>query len=281
MRHGEETRPRDLFQMLQQLFLVLLFSSSPPAHALAVRPLRHRPMVISMMSSPCAPSHVLKLRGGGGGVASTAAAVSQWYLGKLTTAPLRTKSLTLLCISCLSDTLSQRITAQGQSPKPSFDWHRLRTFSVMGAVFIAPIVHYWFGLLEALARTPAFAGRPQWQVVAAQLLRDQTIAAPVVLFSIFIVVGFFDAAMRMRPFDARACLDKGLERVRKDYLSTLLVNWRLWPLANTLNFWLVPPPLRVLYSNCVSVVWEIYLSRQVNKKLAAAAKAQTQECDGR
>ena len=50
---------------------------------------------------------------------------------------------------------------------------------------------------------------------------------------------------------------------------------------DTLNFWLVPPPLRVLYSNCVSVVWEIYLSRQVNKKLAAAAKAQTQECDGR
>ena len=111
--HGEETRPRDLFQMLQQLFLVLLFSSSPPAHALAVRPLRHRPIVISMMSSPCAPSHVLKLRGGGGGVASTAAAVSQWYLGKLTTAPLRTKSLTLLCISCLSDTLSQRITEHG------------------------------------------------------------------------------------------------------------------------------------------------------------------------
>ena len=155
-----------------------------------------------MMSSPCAPSHVLKLRGGGGGVASTAAAVSQWYLGKLTTAPLRTKSLTLLCISCLSDTLSQRITAQGQSPKPSFDWHRLRTFSVMGAVFIAPIVHYCFGLLEALARTPAFeAARSGGS--SLRLLLDQTIAAPVVLFGIFIVVGFFDAAMRMRPFDAR------------------------------------------------------------------------------
>ena len=208
------------------------------------------------------------LRGGATAVspASTAAALSAWYMERLTVAPLRTKSATLLVISAVSDTLSQRIAARRQSPPPPFSFHRLRVFATMGALFIAPIVHYWFGLLDALSRTPAFAGRPQWQVIGAQLVLDQSFAAPVVLASIFMVVGFFDQALRLRPFSVRACAAVGRERLRADYVPTLLVNWRLWPLANTLNFWLVPPPLRVLYSNCVSVIWEIYLSTQVNKR---------------
>ena len=45
------------------------------------------------------------------------------------------------------------------------------------------------------------------------------------------------------------------------------MNYNLWPMANFINFYFVPPIWRVLYSNLVSVVWETYLSTQVNKKV--------------
>lgn len=62
----------------------------------------------------------------------------------------------------------------------------------------------------------------------------------------------------------------GRGKLKRDYRATLYNNYRLWPLANLINFAIVPPAFRVLYSNCVSVIWETYLSRQVNKKSQAA-----------
>ena len=45
----------------------------------------------------------------------------------------------------------------------------------------------------------------------------------------------------------------------------MLMNWRIWPLANAINFALVPPPLRVLFSNVISVGWNAFLSSSMNR----------------
>jgi protein Mpv17 len=45
----------------------------------------------------------------------------------------------------------------------------------------------------------------------------------------------------------------------------------VWPLANAVNFAIVPAPYRVLYVNFVSLCWNTYLS-SVN---AASARANT------
>ena len=41
--------------------------------------------------------------------------------------------------------------------------------------------------------------------------------------------------------------------MRREMPRTLVANWRLWPAANVINFALVPPPLRVLFANIVSL----------------------------
>ena len=57
---------------------------------------------------------------------------------------------------------------------------------------------------------------------------------------------------------------KSLAMVRANIWATLLVCWKLWPVANLLNFAFVPANLRVLFMNFVGLGWNIYLSAAVN-----------------
>lgn len=46
--------------------------------------------------------------------------------------------------------------------------------------------------------------------------------------------------------------------------STMLGCWRVWPVANLINFAFVPANLRVLFMNVIGLGWNIYLSTAVN-----------------
>ena len=152
-----------------------------------------------------------RLRGGGDApaIGMSFGAAAQWYTTALTARPLLTKATTLFFISAFSDLNAQSIANRGKvaadptAPHPPLDPHRTLTFAVMGATFIAPIVHYWFDALNALAHSPLLAGRPAGVVVLVQTLLDQLLAAPVVLASIFMVIGFYDHVMRAKPFSIR------------------------------------------------------------------------------
>lgn len=45
---------------------------------------------------------------------------------------------------------------------------------------------------------------------------------------------------------------------------TTLASWRLWPAAQALNFYLVPPQFRIVFINAIAVVWTCILSSTVN-----------------
>lgn len=53
-------------------------------------------------------------------------------------------------------------------------------------------------------------------------------------------------------------------KLKNSLWSTLLVCWRIWPVANMINFAFVPAKLRVLFMNFVGLGWNIYLSAAVN-----------------
>mmetsp|Transcript_38094 Transcript_38094/g.88647 ORF Transcript_38094/g.88647 Transcript_38094/m.88647 type:complete len:95 (-) Transcript_38094:625-909(-) len=62
---------------------------------------------------------------------------------------------------------------------------------------------------------------------------------------------------------------KGIDGVnnqlKAQYKDTILANWKLWVPATCVNLAFVPPPLRVLYLNCVFYFWSLYLSITLNK----------------
>jgi len=55
------------------------------------------------------------------------------------------------------------------------------------------------------------------------------------------------------------------EKLRAKWKGALRASLRYWPLANILNYGLVPVEFRVLYNNMLSVFWTGYLSH-VNAK---------------
>ena len=49
--------------------------------------------------------------------------------------------------------------------------------------------------------------------------------------------------------------------MERNYWRTLVANWRIWTVPQMVNIFYVPPTYRVLFANCVALVWNIYLAR--------------------
>jgi hypothetical protein len=59
-----------------------------------------------------------------------------------------------------------------------------------------------------------------------------------------------------RPHEAIGAL-------REKYIPTMQLNYMVWPACHFVNFCFVPPSLRILYINAITVVWGAVLSHVV------------------
>eukprot|EP00904_Undaria_pinnatifida_P007476 jgi/Undpi1/3859/HiC_scaffold_16.g07227.m1 len=133
---------------------------------------------------------------------------------------------------------------------PEIDWGRAARFTLIGATFLAPVLHTWYGFLAR--RLPGTAAA----TVVKRVALDQLVFAPVFLASFLSVVMLLDGnAAKIEP------------KLRADYTATVASNWGYWIPAQMINFRFVAPVYQVLYSNSVGFVWNIYLSYQANKEV--------------
>ena len=63
---------------------------------------------------------------------------------------------------------------------------------------------------------------------------------------------------RKRPHEIK-------EMLQERYVQTLIKNYKIWPLAQTLNFTFVPIQHRVGFVQIVAIFWNAYLSWMANK----------------
>jgi len=68
------------------------------------------------------------------------------------------------------------------------------------------------------------------------------------------------------------------EKLKTKWKGTVLASYKFWPPANVVNYSMVPLQYRVLYVNCLSFVWNGYLSH-VNSSSPAKAKLATVAAD--
>ena len=61
------------------------------------------------------------------------------------------------------------------------------------------------------------------------------------------------------------------EMLQEHYVQTLITNYKIWPLAQTLNFTFVPIQHRVGFVQIVAIFWNAYLSWMANKPSPDAA----------
>jgi len=113
---------------------------------------------------------------------------------------------------------------------------------------VAPIVQTWFISLDRFFPLPTGASvNAATRAVAKRVLADQVIFAPIGLAAFFSVMAFFEGKdIKQRFEDA--------------YVPALTANWKVWPLAQFVNFRFCPPAYRVPFLGTLGIFWTAYLS---------------------
>jgi hypothetical protein len=199
----------------------------------------------------------------GGALDASAIPGGEWYATELKSNPMRTRMWTSGAIAGGGDVLAQTLASQ------PFDAERLCAFVLVNALFIAPVVGPWFAFLARSAdRARRETELPSWLITAIQTLADQTAGAFTVLSAFFVVNELFRwlvasvFALQVLPFVP--ALDAGVAAVRTQLMITMHANWKIWPVANYLNFAFVPAEFQLLASNVVAFFWSAILSALAN-----------------
>ncbi|GAM25535.1 hypothetical protein SAMD00019534_087100 [Acytostelium subglobosum LB1] len=161
-----------------------------------------------------------------------------WYMKRLRTNPISTKALTSATLSFTSNVLAQRVI-EGKK----IDWSRVIKFTIWG-LLASPVGHFWHIFLERLFRNV----KEKYQAIG-KLVVDQLIFAPFINILFYTVLSLLDG----KPGAI-------LIKLYFDLIPTLMASWKVWPLAQFINFKFVPPHLRVLFGNLVGFAWSIYLT---------------------
>ncbi|GIL54353.1 hypothetical protein Vafri_9919 [Volvox africanus] len=144
--------------------------------------------------------------------------------------------------------------ADGVSTTPStasnrrrkVDWMRTGRLCLETSAFGTPLAHWWFNLLDSRIM-PDNPHSPA--AVLTKMLADQVLFAPLGLLMFFAVIKCLEGRPRDLP-----------QTLQSSYLKTLLGGYLLWPLAGILNFALLPNEYRLLFNNCINIIWTCFLS---------------------
>eukprot|EP00899_Mesostigma_viride_P025935 jgi/Mesvir1/6526/Mv16790-RA.1 len=161
------------------------------------------------------------------------------YLAALESSPLLTKSITSALLNLLGDLVAQLVI---ETDKP-FDLKRSAVTTTLGLGLVGPVLHYWYGALNKYLTISGTAG------AVARLALDQFLFAPI------FICAFFSALLTLegRPQEI-------VGKLKQDWGTVVVNNWKVWIPFQFINFRLVPPNLQVAGSNVIALVWNMYLS---------------------
>ncbi|XP_061371408.1 uncharacterized protein LOC133313993 isoform X2 [Gastrolobium bilobum] len=172
----------------------------------------------------------------------------QWYLSKLETHPVVTKSITSSLIFTAADLTSQMITLPSSSTL--YDLKRTSRMAIYGLLILGPSQHVWFNFLSKI-----FPNRD----------------IPTTLKKIFMGQAVFGPAINTIFFSYNGAVqgESGPEiiaRLKRDLLPTLLGGALYWPICDFVTFKYIPVHLQPLLNSSCAYMWTIYLTYMANRK---------------
>ncbi|VEU34021.1 unnamed protein product [Pseudo-nitzschia multistriata] len=206
-----------------------------------------------------------------------------WYSKRLDERPWSTKIVSSALIAAAGDVVCQvleyrfdaskasdenrREPTAGAAAQPTvadafraMDWHRTGRFLLIGAFWVAPATHLWYGFLG----TRLVPGVATPKRILQRLALDQFGAAPVFCPAFMGLLWLLEGKA---PSDVAA----GLVEAGPTLVTS---NWKLWIPAMGIMFATVPLKFQVVYSNFVGLVWTVYLS-YASTRLAVAPEPPT------
>jgi len=177
-----------------------------------------------------------------------------FYNKKLVDYPTTTQGFIAGSLFSCGDVICQIIERSNQEKKESkevknkkedeIDWLRVGRMCTVGFVVVGPACHYWYKFLDKRMQSTTVA-----QALKKTLV-DETLFGPVYLASFFVSIGILEGMNSQQI----------VQKIKKDFWPTFLMDMVVWPPAQTINFYFVPPAYRVLYISFISLFWNAYLS---------------------
>ncbi|XP_031090526.1 protein SYM1-like [Ipomoea triloba] len=145
--------------------------------------------------------------------------------------------------------------AQCYEGKPLLDFDRTRMLrsGLVGFTLHGSLSHYYYHICEALFPFN------DWWVVPAKVAFDQTIWSAVWNSIYYVVLGFLRFESPNNIFS----------ELQATFWPMLTAGWKLWPFAHLITYGLVPVEQRLLWVDCVELVWVTILSTYSNEKSEA------------
>eukprot|EP00600_Ochromonadales_sp_CCMP1393_P006560 CAMPEP_0174955268 /NCGR_PEP_ID=MMETSP0004_2-20121128/889_1 /TAXON_ID=420556 /ORGANISM="Ochromonas sp., Strain CCMP1393" /LENGTH=315 /DNA_ID=CAMNT_0016203181 /DNA_START=288 /DNA_END=1232 /DNA_ORIENTATION=+ len=186
-------------------------------------------------------------------ITTSVASVASAYNAELQAAPLRTKAITSCVISVLGELIGHRLKPRRpDGSKEPLSAQRVAVFAVYGLAVTGPFFHWWYGFLErSVSRMklssilPASASVQQPAHTVVKLAMTQLLMTPPFLLFTLAYIRYFTSFSRSATVRA----------VKNSFAAALFTNWRVWTVAQAVNFQLVPLQYRVLFGNLVALWW--------------------------
>ncbi|GFP78808.1 pentatricopeptide repeat-containing protein at1g03560 mitochondrial [Phtheirospermum japonicum] len=138
---------------------------------------------------------------------------------------------------------------------PEHNWNAyeeaLKTNPVLAKMAISGIV-YSLGDWIAQALLPS----KDWWVVLAKVAFDQSVWAAIWNSIYFVVLGFLRLESPVNIFD----------ELKATFWPMLTAGWKLWPFAHLITYGVIPLEQRLLWVDCVELIWVTILSTYSNEK---------------
>lgn len=145
--------------------------------------------------------------------------------------------------------------AQCYEGKPLFEFDRPRMFrsGLVGFSLHGSLSHYYYQFCEALFPFQ------DWWVVPVKVVFDQTVWAALWNSIYYVVLGFL-------RFESPASI---YSELKATFFPMLTAGWKLWPFAHLITYGVVPVEQRLLWVDCVELIWVTILSTYSNEKSEA------------
>ncbi|KAJ4729860.1 Peroxisomal membrane (Mpv17/PMP22) family protein [Melia azedarach] len=157
--------------------------------------------------------------------------------------------------------------AQCYEGKPLFDFDLQRMFrsGLVGFTLHGLLSHYYYQFCEALFPLN------DWWVVPAKVAFDQTVWAAVWNSIYYVVLGFL-------RFESPANI---FGELKATFWPMLTAGWKLWPFAHLITYGVIPLEQRLLWVDCVELIWVTILSTYSNEKSEARISEATSEANSK
>ncbi|XP_004208761.2 mpv17-like protein 2 isoform X1 [Hydra vulgaris] len=161
-----------------------------------------------------------------------------------------TNTAIYIFLCCTGDCIQQQLEKYLHNKNAPYNFKRTGCM-LLYAIFAAPINHFWYiGLDKLIVKGSIHA------IVGKKLLADQLVFAPFIIGYFFLMMGYLE----------NQTMKETQEEIKEKALTVYLADCCVWPPIQTINFYLIPSHMRLLYINVSTLCWNIFLSYSKHKE---------------